>query len=502
MEHTFQNGARRNGEALTLDDGQDVRLVAEADSPEADAISTWVAPFLAIDENSGADRAETAADGPVRRPTRSVSLEDSAVTLESHSLVIDGATLIDGSGAPPVPDAVVLIQGDRIRYAGPRRELAAPPSARRITASGKTIVPGLIDLHNHSTFDADMRVYLKNGVTTIRFAGLNQDAVVRLRERASRAEVTAPRILSCGPMLDRTPPAYPKWTSPVDTPAEAAATARRLLTEERVEALLVTQQIPPELMRPIVDVAHEFGRPVVGQIWHTDGREAAELGIDQLDNSSRIFASREYPKARLLSYRSIAERLGLLARGWMAIDWELTAPIMEAMVAHGVSYCPTLVVHQNQAGVGLRELEADRDYRTMYGEAERREWAAFIDYVQGTWTAEDQRCMAGATEQRIEWMRRFHGMGGTLVVGVDMQFGGIMLHRELQNLAAAGLSPLEVIAAATGRSARELGMGDSLGTIEAGKLADLLVINCDPLDDLAALRDIDRVVKDGQILEL
>jgi Amidohydrolase family len=424
------------------------------------------------------------------------------VTLESHSLVIDGATLIDGSGAPPVPDAVILIQGDRIRYAGPRRELAAPPSARRVTAAGKTIVPGLIDLHNHSTFDADMRVYLKNGVTTIRFAGLNQDAVVRLRERASRAEVTAPRILSCGPMLDRTPPAYPKWTSPVDTPAEAAATARRLLTEERVEALLVTQQIPPELMRPIVDVAHEFGRPVVGQIWHTDGREAAELGIDQLDNSSRIFASREYPKARLLSYRSIAERLGLLARGWMAIDWELTAPIMEAMVAHGVSYCPTLVVHQNQAGVGLRELEADRDYRTMYGEAERREWAAFIDYVQGTWTAEDQRCMAVATEQRIEWMRRFHAMGGTLVVGVDMQFGGIMLHRELQNLAAAGLSPLEVIAAATGRSARELGMGDSLGTIEAGKLADLLVINGNPLDDLAALRDIDRVVKDGQILEL
>jgi Amidohydrolase family len=303
-------------------------------------------------------------------------------------------------------------------------------------------------------------------------------------------------------MLDRTPPAYPKWTSPVNTPAEAAATARRLLTEDRVEALLVTQQITPDLMQPIVDVAHEFGRPVVGQIWYTDGREAAELGIDQLDNSSRIFASREYPKGRLLSYRSIAERLGLLARGWMTIDWELTQPIMEAMVEHGVSYCPTLVIHQNQAGIGLRELEADRDYQTMYGETERREWAAFIDYVQGTWTAEDRRCMAVAAEKRIEWMRRFHAMGGTLVLGADMQFGGIMLHRELENLAAAGLSTLEVISAATGRSARELGMGESLGTLEAGKLADLLVVNRNPLEDLSALRDIDRVIKDGQILEL
>ena len=110
--------------------------------------------------------------------------------------------------------------------------------------------------------------------------------------------------------------------------------------------------------------------------------------------------------------------------------------------------------------------------------------------------------MAVAAEKRIEWMRRFHAMGGTLVVGADMQFGGIMLHRELQNLAAAGLSTLEVIAAATGRSARELGMGESLGTIEAGKLADLLVVNRNPLEDLSALRDIDRVIKDGQILEL
>ena len=422
------------------------------------------------------------------------------MTPDNASLVIDGATLIDGNGASPVPDAVVVVKDDRIRYAGPRRPFAGG-TARVIAASGKTVVPGLIDLHNHSTFDADMRVYLKNGVTTIRFAGLNQDAVVTLRERAARNEVLAPRILSCGPMLDRTPPAYPRWTSPVDTPVEAAVTARRLLSDDRVEALLVTQQITPDLMRPIVDVAHEFGRPVVGQIWYTDGREAAEIGIDQLDNSSRIFASREYPKARLLSYRSIAERLGLLARGWMAIDWELTRPIMEAMVEHGVSYCPTLVVHQNQAGVGLHELEADRDYQTMYGERERREWAAFIDYVQGTWTAEDQRAMALAGENRIEWMRRFYQMGGTLVVGADMQFGGIMVHRELRNLEAVGLSPLEVISAATRLSARELGMGESLGTIEPGKLADLLVLNRDPLRDLGALRDIVHVIRGGEIVE-
>jgi imidazolonepropionase-like amidohydrolase len=97
-------------------------------------------------------------------------------------------------------------------------------------------------------------------------------------------------------------------------------------------------------------------------------------------------------------------------------------------------------------------------------------------------------------------MQRFHQMGGTLVVGADMQFGGIMVHRELRNLEAVGLSPLEVISAATRLSARELGMGDSLGTIEPGKLADLLVLNRDPRRDLGALRDIVHVIKGGQIV--
>src|SRR5204863_1951126 len=203
-------------------------------------------------------------------------------TRGASGLLLRGGTLIDGTGAPPVSNASVLIAGDRILRIGPDRSIGEVPGATAMDVSGKTIVPGLIDLHNHSTFDADMRAYVKNGVTSIRFAGLNQDAVVALRDRVERREVLGPRIFSCGPMLDKTPPAYPRWTSPVNTPAEAAETARRLLLEDKVEALLVTQQIPPDILRTVVEIAHEFGRPVVGQIWSTDGREAAGLGIDQL----------------------------------------------------------------------------------------------------------------------------------------------------------------------------------------------------------------------------
>jgi Amidohydrolase family len=421
------------------------------------------------------------------------------MTRETSLLLLHGATLVDGTGASPMDRTSVLIQGDRIVSVGPDGSIGQMPGTKTMNVSGKTLVPGLIDLHNHSTFDADMRAYLKNGVTSIRFAGLNPDAVVRLRDRIERREVPGPRILSCGPMLDKTPPAYPQWTSPVNTPAEASETARRLILEDEVEALLVTQQITPDILRAVVDVAHEFARPVVGQVWFTDGQEAADLGIDELDNYSRIFASREYPPGRLLAYRSIGERLSLTARGWATIDWSLTEPIMDAMIEHGVSYCPTLVIHQHQVET-TDSLQTDRDYQALFGEKERQEWAAFLRYIQGNWAEPDRRDMAAAYETRVDWIHRFHAKGGRVVVGTDMQFGGIVIHRELRNLEAAGLSRMEVIAAATGLAAQELGKADLLGTLQPGKLADVLVLNQDPLRDLGALRDIAHVFKGGEIV--
>ena len=104
-----------------------------------------------------------------------------------------------------------------------------------------------------------------------------------------------------------------------------------------------------------------------------------------------------------------------------------------------------------------------------------------------------------AYEKRLEWIRRFHGLGGTVVVGTDMQFGGIMVHEELRQLEAAGLSRMDALRAATGSAARALGMADSLGAIQPGRMADLVVLNRDPLQDLSALRDISCVFKGGAI---
>src|SRR4051812_47175061 len=165
------------------------------------------------------------------------------------TLLLEHVTVIDGTGAPPVPDAAVLIEGDTLAYVGPQAGLPARPVDRALDGTGKTALPGLIDLHQHSTFDADLHAYSLRGVTSIRYAGLNQETVVTLRTRVERGEIPGPRIFSCGPMLDGAPPAYPQWTQVVETPEDAAREAGRLIRVEGVDALIATQRITPDVLR-------------------------------------------------------------------------------------------------------------------------------------------------------------------------------------------------------------------------------------------------------------
>jgi hypothetical protein len=419
--------------------------------------------------------------------------------VDEQRLILEGATLIDGSGGAPIEDAMVVVEGKRILYAGGRTDRFNSGRPKRWRLHGKTVTPGLIDAHTHAAFDGDMRAYLKNGVTTIRFAGLDQASVDRLSKRINEGELRGPRILSCGPMIDQPPAAYPEWSVEVDTPAEAAAAAERLILEHDLHSLILTQRVTQPVMRAVIEVAHAHERPVVAQTWEVDGAEAAKLGIDELHTGSRVCASQLYPRDRLLIYASIPERLALGSRLWATIDWELTQPIIDAMIAHRVVYCGMQVITQYQIGEGISELEEDPDFRNLFSEGEKLAFRKFTQRLQGGWTPDDVEFGRVANEQRTEWLRRYHRAGGSIIAGTDMQFGGIMLHRELKNLEAIGMSRLEVISAATGECARVLHVDSKLGLVRENRVADLLVLNRDPLQDLSALRDIACVIRDGVV---
>lgn len=420
--------------------------------------------------------------------------------MPAEAVILEGANLIDGSGGPVIKDAMVVIDGARIAYAGARTPRFESWPATRRKLSGKTIIPGLIEAHTHAAFEADMRAYIKNGITTVRFAGLGPAMEAQLRDRIASADLPAPRILSCGPMIDQPPAAYPEWTVTVDGPADAARMAEHLIAEHDLHALIVTQRVTEPVMRAVIDVAHRHGRSVVGQTWAVDGKDAARLGIDELHTSSRVYASSLYSPEDLMRYTTIPERLALASRAWASIDWSATEAIIEAMILRQVSYCAMAVITQYQVGVGVSELEADADYLNLFDHGERNAFREFSRRLQGSWTVEDLEYARIANDNRMEWLRHFRNMGGVLLAGTDMQFGGIMLHRELRNLEAVGMSPLEVITAATGGCAKALHVETEYGLLREGLSADLVVLNRDPLQDLTALRDIDRVYLGGKIM--
>ena len=417
----------------------------------------------------------------------------SPVEAEATSFVVEGITLIDGTGALPCRDAVVVVQDGRIVQAGPADgSHEGFPGPRRVL-SGKTVVPGMIEAHTHAAYDADMLAYVRNGITTVRFAGLDPRDVAALRRRIAAGLLPGPRLLSCGPMIDGSPAAYPEWSI-------AAAAAARLIDEGEADYLILTQRVTAPMMRAVCEVAHDRGRRVVAQCWAVDGAVAASCGIDELHNSARVFHSRDYPPERLLAYETIADRLALSGRGWATIDWDATQAIIDAMIEAQVVYCGMQVITQYQLNEGVAELKSDPQFDSLFDADDRARFLAFIDRIQGTWSEADFALWRIANENRMEWMRRFRAAGGVLIFGTDMQFGGIMLHREFANAEALGMSPLEVIAAATGGAAGALGLDAEIGTIRPGRSADLVVLNRDPSADLSALRDVDSVYRDGRLL--
>lgn len=414
---------------------------------------------------------------------------------EPRALVIDGAQVIDGTGAPPVPDGRVVIRGDRIVDAGPRPLVPLPEGAEVIDGAGRTVLPGLIDVHVHDPSPANLALYVRNGVTSIRFAGGQQRDLLALRERVERGEIVGPRVFSVGSGVDSTPHAWP-GSHAADSPIEARRLVRRMVEVERVDAILATHRVRPAVLAAICETAHELGVPVTGQLWETDAREAAGAGIDGLENTSRIPESSGSGK-RLFAHRSVSERIALLTQLWAAADRTRTAELAYLLAERAVALAPELVSFEAWAGISTAEVEADPDWPSDPGDPQVAGYRRHNAYISKDYTAEDRAIQPAALERYAEFCRDFHDAGGPLVAGTDLSFGGILLHRELRLFRAAGLTATQAIRTATRQAASALGR-DDLGFLQAGRTADLIVVRGDPLADLAALRRVEHAIIGGR----
>ncbi len=430
--------------------------------------------------------------------------------MPAEYLLIEGGTLIDGTRAEPLPDAAVLTQSGRIVDAGPAARVGARPEcagAERIDARGTWIIPGLIDAHIHSTLTGpeSMPVFLACGVTTVRDVGGPLDAMTSIRDRLAAGDAPGPRFVFCGPLIDGEPPSFPNAILPIiqATPDAAAAAA---LAEECLArgagAIKLYFRLPRASVGEVV--RRVAGRvPVTGHLGRTRASEAVAEGINCFEHAVVTLYNDVAPESRRFDAVSASMAdpgfWSGLVEGWAESDLD-AAPaqlLLEDMRRADVTLDPTLDI------VSLTGRRATEDPHLRYVRRELRQVWEMRGQAAGDRPAIDAAVAERGHRACGEYVRRYQAMGGRVVAGTDVGavpylVPGFSLHGEIRMLAEAGLSNHDVLRAATIEAARALRIDAETGSIEAGKTADIVLLEANPLDDIKHVGSIREVIREGR----
>ncbi|MGH2399676.1 MAG: amidohydrolase family protein, partial [bacterium] len=444
-------------------------------------------------------------------------------------MAIRDVTVVDVIGGFLLADHTILVAGNRIVAVGPADEVRIPDGADVIDAAGGYLIPGLWDMHVHSVANVavDMRVdsvanvawhfplFLAHGVTGVRnMNDASADVTLKLttsvKRRLAKGDLRGPRFLANGPAIDGDPPLT---SNPfvVRTASEARAVVEEL-ADGGADFIKVYENLSREAYFAIMDQAHRRGIPVDGHVpFRVTPEEAADAGQRTVEHllamalgcSSNADTERE-EFARVLSgssRSSYEQRLALLFRHERALydrrDSATCAATIEAYRRNGMAEAPSLVGYHNV--VNAEKMLADASSMRLVPGAIRRNWEVMLDSEWGKTLRSLLRPIVPLQSANVRLLNE----AGVLLlaatdVGIPMLVPGISLHEELVLLVEAGLTPLEALRAATLNPARVLGL-DSLGSIEAGKLADLVLLDANPLADIANTRRIRAVVVDGRL---
>jgi len=433
--------------------------------------------------------------------------------LGADVIVLEGATLIDGTGSAPRRNAVIVLRGGRIIRVGGEGEFVYPPGSTTIDLTGEWIIPGLIDTHAHMPSPQDQEGVLSTllafGITTVRNPAAEPEEGVELRDRIARGDVPGPRLRTAGNLIDAPGGIFSgaSWVTEVATEQEVRGEVRRQVAEG-VDLIKVYRSVPPPLVKAAIDEAHALGRPVLGHLGATTWREAATFGIDGLAHFG-IFGTPwelapEEDRATIKqSCDGRGDGEGLRILGTMVpADGQEAAAWAHLLAAQHVTVEPNLVLLQAVFwGDDRSVLQA---LEPAYAPASWRDgtWFDAVPHPYLGPHTEQWKEEAQATYPLFERLvRLLERSGVVLTVGTDLMnpwmTPGVAYHRELELLVRAGLSPNEVLVAATRNGAVALGLEREVGTIEEGKAADLVVLRSDPTVSIRNTRAIERVFLGG-----
>ncbi|MGH9346905.1 MAG: amidohydrolase family protein [Vicinamibacterales bacterium] len=412
-------------------------------------------------------------------------------------LALVGGKLLTGYETPPIHHAAVLIEGNKIVAIGRAAEMTIPKDATVIDTSGRTMMPGLIDAHahlmdiGHGNYDrwfpwaekygwerimeVSAKQFLMAGVTSlIDLAGPLKESIA-VRDRINRGEIPGPRSHVSGPWVTRSLGRYPPQVPQilVDTPEEASAAVDRL-AKAGVDVIKAYNQLRPEHYRAIVQTAHKHRLRVHAHVYSPENvRDALDAGVDVLTHVGSAGTPPYEPdliKAIVVAGRPVVPTA--MHRVWL--------------------YPATLDFPER-----LQDPQLKADFPPdLYKEVmdSFKNWE-MLPYFQTT----DRQMFFGDASLK-QWIDSGAVIGIGTDSGTPMNFNTEGMWREMKVFVDLGMPPLKVISAATRINARLMGMGRELGTIEPGKLADIIVVKGDPIFDLVgSLSNVLVVVKDGKV---
>ena len=404
-------------------------------------------------------------------------------------LVLVGPTLIDGTGDPPKPNAVIIINGNRIvaitnetEYHGRYYSLINNETTRVnvLNLTGKYVIPGLFDMHAHvagvrknsynqNFSETALEMLLDYGVTTIRNPAGPTNESIALKHNVSEGNIEGPEIFTAGRLLNGPQIAIPFVEKQISNEEEAREEVR-YQAAAGVDFIKLYVGLPPNLVKAAIDEAHSQGIRVIGHLYMTSWTDAANLGIDALTHGVPV-------NPFLLP--SGDKREQFLENGGGPFDHFLWLDLVDlnsteireminALVENDIPVDPTLSIYE-------AILKDDGGFSNPRNQLR---WAKVLQLT-----------------------KIMYDNGVQILSGSDIpNFGlvpGASLHNELELLAQTGIKPLEVIEIATNNGAKALGIDDIVGTIQPEKQADMVILSANPIENISNTKQIEAVMVDG-----
>lgn len=429
-------------------------------------------------------------------------------------LVFTHATVIDATGAPPQSDRTVVITGDRITEIGQSKDVGVPQGAQVVDATGKFMIPGLWDMHVHWLHRDYLPLFPANGVTGIRIMwGLPMHH--QWRQEIAQGALRGPRMAIASSIVDGQPPIWPGSTAVKD-----AAEGRQAVIQAKqagAEFIKVYSRLSREAYFAIADEAKKQGIPFAGHVpAAVSVAEASDAGQQSIEHFTNVLEACSTHEEELR--RKSAEALTNLPEGQKFPSRATLRSLIRQMLdtfspekANSLAarfarnhtwQCPTLTVLRNMAFIQDPAIHNDPRIKYM-PPGMATGWDPKGDFRLQDRTEEDYELSRESYRKLKELIGPMRRAGVEFLAGTDVLnpycFPGFSLHDELGLLVEAGLSPMESLQAATLNPARFLGKEKVLGTVEKGKIADLVLLDASPLADINNTRKIDAVVMGGQL---